>query len=464
MSSFFLCLDTRVTNLILEILSQYFIQSDQKETLVKKEDRLIIAYDKFKSHRLKKNLFQNDKWIVLIIGDLIDFDVAPFELIIEDINNANFAKLKTFNGIYCIVVYNKSNNKLHILSDRIGFFPIFYYIKDDFLIITSELSLFCKILENIKVNKKWIYQYMYFGFAVNESTFLDDVKRLPASSILIYDLISKKNTIKDYIEIFHKKEHLLKGIESYEFAKEIFQDRISKYFGSGKDFACALTGGWDGRTNIALAPEGKNITAYTYGMMGSEDMKIASLVANKTNLKHIKIPFDDNVAESLPNLMLETVYRSQGLERVLRAYLIYVYKILSDFPMIISGVGYDGLFRGHLGIASQYSPFVGNTFRTGKIDLGADYYCEIFQGSLDEFNNEINKCYSIIKNKFGEFQSTETHLLFSTYISGTRYFLGEWKLANSFSNFRAPSYDNQIIDVAYSIQEKHIIIFSTFKS
>ena len=452
MSSFFLSLSKENKNSTFEILDDVYQHTEKQNTYFYKDEDVILACNKFNNSPLIQNVYSNDVWEIVVAGDLIDYNIIPYQLIIDAVEKKSFEKIKNLSGVFAIIVYNKILKEFYIFSDRIGFYPIYSYSVRSNFIISSELSLFCRLLTDIKFNRNWLYQYMYYGFAVNEATFLEDVNRVPAASILIYNLISNKIQIIEYAEIFHKKKSLLKGIDAYEFSKNIFKERIIKYFGNGNEIACALTSGWDGRTNLALAPQNKNITAYTYGMIDCDDMTIANLVAKRTNTNHLKIPFNTEVADNIPNLMLETIFKSQGLERVLRAYLKHVYKILSKFPLIISGVGYDALFRGHLGIASQYSPFVGNTFRTGKIDLGSNYFSKMFNCNSDGFNSEIKKCYLGLQNKFGDFQSTETHLLFATYVSGTRYFLGEWKIADSYSNFRAPAYDSKIIDLAYSIE------------
>ena len=128
-------------------------------------------------------------------------------------------------------------------------------------------------------------------------------------------------------------------------------------------------------------------------------------------------------------------------------------KNLMKFPLIISGVGYDGLFRGHLGVATQFSPGLANTFKSGVIDGNYEMYQNMLKSDFNEFKNVISDNYSLIQNKFGDFKSTETHLLYSAYISSTRYFQGEWKIADSYTNIRMPAYDNHLIELAFSIQE-----------
>ena len=66
-----------------------------------------------------------------------------------------------------------------------------------------------------------------------------------------------------------------------------------------------------------------------------------------------------------------------------------------------------------------------------------------------------------LKKTFGDFRSTEHHLLFKMYIQGPHYFSGELKIADCFTTLRVPSWDAKIIELAFKIKES-ALTFSSF--
>ncbi len=206
--------------------------------------------------------FSNENWTVFLAGELIDYQIIPFNKIIQLLESQKFNELKNLNGVFAIIAFNKKEDNYYIISDRRAQFPIYYYFKNDIAIISSELSSFCRLLENAMFNEKWLYDYMFFHYPIGDDTFLENVKRLSYSSVLIYSNKTKGIKIKKYAEVFRKKEKLYKGNDGIEYAKEIFSRRVPKYFEGSDNIACALTGGWDGRTNLVLAPDRNKITTY----------------------------------------------------------------------------------------------------------------------------------------------------------------------------------------------------------
>ena len=68
----------------------------------------------------------------------------------------------------------------------------------------------------------------------------------------------------------------------------------------------AITGGFDSRTLLSLAPKNANVEGYTYGTPGSNDLHVVSKFKNKINLKHKEIFFDSGFEALLPDLIHDT--------------------------------------------------------------------------------------------------------------------------------------------------------------
>ncbi len=431
--------------------------SPKEEVQVKIENNSIFLYTYLNHEPLKgERYFSDEYWAVLFLGEVIDFVTVPFQKIIDIVKNRTYEEFKNFNGIFAIIVYDKKEDEYYIIGDRRGQYPIYYSFYKNAFVITSELSSYCRIFDEVEFNEKWLYDFMYFNFPLDGDTFLKNVNRLSYSSVLRYCSKSEEVSIKKYADVFRKKEPILKGNEGLNYAKEIFGKRVPMYFEGSDKIACALTGGWDGRTNIALAPNKNKVTAYTYGGKNCHDFIYSNYAAKAAGVKHKKILFDEKFTDDLPKLIGETVYLTSGLQGIQRATLLRVYSLLSDFPVIISGIHYDGLFRGHIGGPSIISDGIKNVFKNGNRDIHFNSFKNTFKIDFQKFSDHVRNKLTQLEKVCGNLQTPEGQSIFNNYVMYPNYFAGEYKVAERFSTLRAPGWDLDIIDLSFTIEQSSL--------
>ncbi len=455
MSRFVLSIENLQTNFDINLFKESLTEISSKEEIQIKIDSSSKLLYSYLSHEPIKGqrYFEDENWTVFLAGELIDYSTVPFKKIIDIIDRKSFNEFKNLNGVFAIIVRNKKEEKNYIISDRRSQYPLYYYFKNETAIISSDLSSFCRLLDSAKFNEKWLYDYMFFHYPIGDGTFLENVKRLSYSSVLIYYNKTKEIEIIKYAEKFQKKENLLKGKEGIEYAKEVFKRRVPKYFEGPDNIACALTGGWDGRTNVALAPDRNKITTYTYGSNDCSDFVSSRKAVKKIKTNHLEINFDDEFIEGLKTEMFETVFLSSGTQSIQRSTLLGVYSRLADFSVVLSGINYDGLFRGNVGGPSLVSPYVINIFKNGRKDFDLKDSHNVFLGVNGKISNEITERFNLIENEFGDLHLAESHLLYTNYMCDPQYFLGEYKIAELFTTLRVPAWDYEIIDLAFSIEQ-----------
>ena len=68
---------------------------------IDEQAELIFTYNNDNNKNLKQhNFYFKDAWVISVIGDLIDYNVAPYEDIIQAIEKNNFEKIKMLSGIF----------------------------------------------------------------------------------------------------------------------------------------------------------------------------------------------------------------------------------------------------------------------------------------------------------------------------------------------------------------------------
>ncbi|HSP88807.1 MAG TPA: hypothetical protein VLN45_11780 [Ignavibacteriaceae bacterium] len=204
-------------------------------------------------------ILENDNWIILFSGDIVEYSSVPFNEIISNIENNKFENFSKFNGIFCVIAYHKQTEFLYAISDRRAQYPVFYFINNGSLIFTSELSLLTYLIEKPVFNEEWLYEYLYFNFPIMDTTFLKNVQKLIPATCFKIDMKNGKQSQIKYANNYSRYENLIDGNDALAFAAETLKKRIPVYFKGGKEVACAFTSGWDGRTNLALAPKDCNL-------------------------------------------------------------------------------------------------------------------------------------------------------------------------------------------------------------
>ena len=398
-------------------------------------------------------------------GDLIGFSSIPWDKIDNIIVNNKFEKLRDFQGNFSIACIDKKKKKVTIISDRRSQHPIYYKITENGFVFSTELATFCRLIEPAEFNVNWLYIYLFFNFSVSEITFLKNVYRLPPASVLEFDLKTGKKNIIQYSAVFCKSKNPFSGNSAMKLAEEVFKNNLNKYYDYDGDIACALTDGWDGRTMVALAPDIGKINAYTYGVDKCSDVTGASKTAKKAGVKHRRILFNKEFVSNLPDYIVKTVFLSSGLQNILRSTLLYVYQTLTKkgeiFPLTISGIALDELFRGNHASPNPISYDVEEIFKKGDFKNRENFWSDIFGDRYSKFYETIQHELKQLKKTFGDFKSTEHHLLFKMYIQGPHYFSGELKIADCFTTLRVPSWDAKIIELAFKIKES-ALTFSSF--
>jgi|GEM_PF-3426594 len=400
--------------------------------------------------------FSDDRWTAVFAGDLVDHETVPFAEVIVALDTNCWDFLAGLNGIFTFVVHDKRDQRLFGVSDRRSQKPLFYSLDAQGACVSSNLAVFARLPNGRDFNEEWLWQLLFFNFPVDDSTFFKDVKRVPAACVMTFDSRSDKFSMGSYAGLFKPQLPLLKGKEALSRATQVFGTRVIAHYHGADSVACALTGGWDGRTMLALAPADNNVTPYTYGVPGCTDLTGARATATLIGAEHLEIPFNRGFVDDLPHHVLETVYLSSGLQGALRSTLHYVYHELTQagrrFPLTISGISLGTQLRG----AAQYPDLISMELARRFQGLDAahtkDYWRTIFGPKDSDFTEFTHSRIELMQEQFGPFERPEHHFSYILYPASAHYFCGELAIADKFTTVRVPAWDSKIVELMYSIE------------
>lgn len=252
------------------------------------------------------------------LSDKID----SFEKFFSAYRQNGISFIDDLKGTFSGFIFDENQEKLYVFNDHLSSRNIFYYYdKEIGFVFSSELYSLSKFLKNENItyslNQDAAYMMALYGFILEDQTYINEVKKLPYSSLITYDLKNKAFEIKKRFTYSTKEKEL-----SYEdgLAKinHLFESSVKNNWEKDLEYTSKhislISGGLDAKTNIlvALKMGFQNITSITFGQSDSVDVKYANKVAASEKLNHYH-RFLENPDYLLDNIMKNYIIPVDGL-------------------------------------------------------------------------------------------------------------------------------------------------------
>ena len=215
----------------------FFFTKDLK-SFYKINDNFIANLGTF----IYKNKFNEDALRLFLNDLLIENDLK--KLLLSD----------NCRGQFCLIL--KYNNEIKIISDRLGYYPMYIYKKNDTIGISNSMLLLAKnnktSINNIGVAQYLSENYKHVTYACCDQNIFNEIKYLPAGTII--SLKSNKIFENQYFNI---KEHLEIGKfinfnQIVDSAEKILSENLSFLKNYEGKIHSDITGGVDTRVIIGL--------------------------------------------------------------------------------------------------------------------------------------------------------------------------------------------------------------------
>ena len=255
----------------------------------------------------------------------------------------------------CILVeVNSQGNRLKIVNDGVGFFPSFYVAEGECFRFSTSLHA----LVSLGLSPEWdmtgVIEYLATLNPFGGRTLLRSARELPPGSVLTWQNAGRVRLTSDSLLAPCRKsdpemtaEQL---IEQFQQTWHAVMDRLRRRF-SGR-VGLGLSGGLDSRAIAnGLVDRGFYPLSFTYGSTDQDDVRGASLVANRLNLKHLRIPVRDDCKLRDADFALEALDGSHSPFEMYEAWFINDLKAVSD--CLINGATGDMFLGSDIGCAIQ---------------------------------------------------------------------------------------------------------------
>jgi len=165
-----------------------------------------------------------------------------------------------FNGMWSFALFDSKKNNIFCSRDRFGIKPFYYTEVANKFIFGSEIKQLLEFHPKNIVNKKVLIDYIVTRYEdYDEQTFFQNIKRLPQSNNLVYDLNTHNFEIKRYYQIsFNKEIEKLSLNDSIKKYKSELDRAIDYRLRSDVTVGTCLSGGLDSSSVASIAAEKYN--------------------------------------------------------------------------------------------------------------------------------------------------------------------------------------------------------------
>jgi asparagine synthase (glutamine-hydrolysing) len=357
---------------------------------------------------------------------------------------------KKMRGMFAALILIKKNNQLVLVRDTFGIKPIFYYLKNNKIIISSEIKSIKKIIRNQEINYNFIYNYLVNNnYCNNDETIFKDIKSVEPGNILTINQETFSIKFEKFVTINTNKKNVLDTNEVFEKFETLFKKAIQRCEVSDNhiNYGSFLSGGLDSSL-ISLYSQKYNKKKPSFFFHHkcedfNDDYSFAKRIASEANIKLSTSIMTKKDFPNLLNYLANVCDQPHGGLNDLSSQKSLNLAKKNNIKVIFSGVGSD------------------------EIQYGYDYYFKKIksnikspiQGINNSTNNNLEKLFNWKnkKNISTEFKSPKQLMMQDLFGSKLRRGLlfGDHIAMDQSVEVRYPFLDIDLVNFCLSLDQKH---------
>lgn len=322
----------------LSINGRQPMQSKSKRYVIVFNGEIYNSFELKKKYNLKKLKGTSDTEVLLKL-----YEIYGKKIISE------------LNGMFSLLIYDRTNNSCFIARDRFGIKPIYYSENKNNIIFSSEIKPILNYLNTANFNPITFGNFFFKGYMDHdEFTFFKEIKTiLPASFKIFKKGTSTSAKYWHLTELIKKRRHNdVKTVQKK--LKFLFDQSIKNHLISDTEVGSCLSGGND---SSSISSNCKNFINYKLKTFTYEfekqnsnynsETQLAAKFAKKHNFDNFKAIVDDEyVLNNFDKLIseIESPITSLRLFGIRKLYEVVKSK---NVKVILEGHGGDDILAGY---------------------------------------------------------------------------------------------------------------------
>ncbi|MFN8445499.1 MAG: asparagine synthase-related protein [Caldilineaceae bacterium] len=212
---------------------------------------------------------------------------AEFILHLYDMVGEEFAA--ELNGSFAVAIYDQKRHELCLANGRLGVRPLYYAQHQGKLLFGSNVApILADPTLPRSVNKTAVAELLTYEYMLNHHTIVDQISLLPPATILTWRAGELRQ--RSYWQLRFSESSEL-GDYPALLNRFIFYLRqgLQRQLPEKGTVGLNLSGGFDSRVALGLLNEHRKqyaIQAYTFGIPGCDDVRIAKELTGTTTVPH----------------------------------------------------------------------------------------------------------------------------------------------------------------------------------
>lgn len=206
--------------------------------------------------------------------------------------------LKHLSGQFAFILYDRRNEKVHVVRDFYGIRPLFYLRKNGRVYVSSELKSFLELgCFDGSLDHEGIYNYFSLAYIPGSSTPYKEIKELQGGCRLEIDLKRAAISETEYYKLEYRTDNSRPLGETASKLHGLMLDSVRRNLISDAPVGLTLSGGFDTSTILALARElGVSEKLHTFSIKMNEssfdESRYQEIMVDYAKPRHHRITVD----------------------------------------------------------------------------------------------------------------------------------------------------------------------------
>ena len=255
--------------------------------------------------------------------------------------------VRKLNGMFAIAIYDRREQALYLIRDRIGVKPLFVYDDGDQVAFGSEIKAILPAIDRPEMDREGLHHFLTLNYVPSPHTMFSGVRHVPPGHWLRFD--ANGSTIRRWwnlAEIVPEERPEADWIEEFN---AILDDAVRIRLRADVPFGAFLSGGVDSSTVVGLMARHMTQPVQTFSI-GFDDPRydetqFALSAAERFGTEHRARRVDPNMLDLWP---MATYHCDQphGDVSFLPTYKV-AQMAAEHVKMVLTGDGGDELFAGY---------------------------------------------------------------------------------------------------------------------
>ena len=362
-------------------------------------------------------------------------------------------------GLYVLVKYDALNNVLDADTDFLNMLPLYYAYEDNGkLIVSSNVKLILKREWVDKTPDEFAIGMQHlFDYTLGEFYFVKGIRRMENARTYIFSNTSKETHINWDVSSL-KQNTLLPRKESLKQLGEQLHENVNLYANYSYKALVSLTGGFDGRTNLAVLDKPiERFKCYSYGMAGSKQIIVPKNISEKLGIDYEPVLLEQDFLDKYSQFNYLASYFSNGTAPIGFGNIVYAFSKLNAYSTtVVTGLLGSEVLRplhnNQIQVNDQsFSIFLSDDLENGveqAIANRKDFM--LVDIDIDSFKKDLIK---YMKDEFfDKYASYDkiTRFFFFIIQEGVRkYFSQEISIERVYVTTKLPYFDIDFVELVY---------------